>query len=403
MLAAAVQNLPFERVPVSTRASPVRETLLRLSLEQPFAGWDGSTATIGAGWVWLAALVGWLVLRFRAQTRSRDDEAVPLAWSVDDWFNVGLFAVAGLVAVFVLPGRGLKEISLFGYGVCVLLGFLAGTTLARRRLESIGWPGDLAFTVGFWILLSGIIGARVFWLLQHGADALEAAHQLGNASAPRFTQLPFGEQLLFLVNLPSGGLVLYGGVVAGAAAFALFCWRSHLPPLRLADVLTPSVLVGVGFGRLGCLMRGCCFGDPCSLPWAISFPPKSVPNETLALRGFLEPGQTLPLHPTQIYSSISAFLLAALTAAWFWRRRGDGEVVALGLVGYAIGRFLVEFLRGDELGQLGTSLTISQLISLGMLAAGIGLGLWTMRRTTPKPAASTPQTAGESAATPSSV
>ena len=332
----------------------MRSVLLRLDLARPWSGWDDPM--LGAGWVWLAVGLIWIAVRVARGTK----------WTIDDTFNFGLFAAAALVGGFVLPARGLESIPLFGYGLSVLVGFLAGTWLARRRLRSVGWPDDLAYRVGFWILLSGVAGARLFWLLQHGRDG--------------FAGKSLPQAIGYAVNLSAGGLVLYGGVIAGAIAFFAFCWRYRLPVLRFADVLTPSVLVGIGFGRIGCLLNGCCFGDACELPWAITFPADANPYQVLVSRGFLERGQTLPLHPTQIYSTITAFLLAAATSLYFWRRSRDGSVLALGLVGYAIGRFVVEFLRGDELGQFGTSLTISQWISLGMFAAGLGLATWLSRR-----------------------
>ncbi len=73
------------------------------------------------------------------------------------------------------------------------------------------------------------------------------------------------------VNLSEGGLVLYGGIIAGTVAYFVFCAIKRLPPLGVADVITPSVCIGVGFGRIGCLLNGCCFGDRCELRGASSF------------------------------------------------------------------------------------------------------------------------------------
>ena len=137
----------------------------------------------------------------------------------------------------------------------------------------------------------------------------------------------------------------------------------------------PSVFVGMGFGRLGCLMNGCCYGDRCELPWGITFPAGSVPWEAMVYRGFLDADApaTFALHPSQIYSSINGFLLAWLLSAFFPYRRRPGEVFALGCILYPITRFVVEFLRGDELGQFGTDLTAGQLTSIGICAAGVVL------------------------------
>ncbi|MDQ3332987.1 MAG: prolipoprotein diacylglyceryl transferase, partial [Planctomycetota bacterium] len=95
---------------------------------------------------------------------------------------------------------------------------------------------------------------------------------------------------------------------------------------------------------------------------------------------FIGPGahSTFGLQPTQIYSSIAAFLLAGLTAAYFRRRPFDGAVLVVGMLLYAVKRFVIEFLRGDEMGQFGTMFTISQLISIGIFAAGLLLAAWLM-------------------------
>lgn len=82
---------------------------------------------------------------------------------------------------------------------------------------------------------------------------------------------------------------------------------------------------------------------------------------------------TYGLHPTQLYSSLAAFLLAGLTATFFYRRPFNGSVLVAGMLLYSIQRFLIEFLRGDEFGQLGTMFTISQWISAGIFVAGLVL------------------------------
>ncbi|HLQ44490.1 MAG TPA: prolipoprotein diacylglyceryl transferase family protein, partial [Planctomycetaceae bacterium] len=122
---------------------------------------------------------------------------------------------------------------------------------------------------------------------------------------------------------------------------------------------------------------GCCFGDRCELPWAVTFPVDSVPFNAQVQRGFLpaEAAGSLPIHPTQLYSVIDGLLLCLLTLAYYPVRSRDGSVVTLGLLTYPITRFLIERLRGDEMGQFGTSLTIAQWISLAMLAGGIGLAI----------------------------
>ena len=129
---------------------------------------------------------------------------------------------------------------------------------------------------------------------------------------------------------------------------------------------------------MGCLLHGCCYGDVCSLPWAIHFPFDSVPYKVLVERGYLahDALQSLPLHPTQLYDSINALLLVILTWTCYPFRRRSGEILAIGWIAYPINRFLIEFLRSDESGKFGTPLTISQWGSIALLAAGIAFLVW---------------------------
>ena len=143
-------------------------------------------------------------------------------------------------------------------------------------------------------------------------------------------------------------------------------------------MITPSVFVGIGFGRIGCLLNGCCFGDYCPLPWGIEFPAGSGPFSALVYRGFLPPDalHTPPLHPTQIYSAVDGFLLAAVTLWYTPMRRIAGDVFCVGLILSSITRFMIEFIRGDEYGQWGTTFTISQWISAALFFLGVGLQVY---------------------------
>lgn len=342
----------------------MRQILFFVSLEQPFGFLPEGTEThpllhIGLGWLLLAGLLGYLlwnhlqpVLKAGGKRKQRNEILSDL---------LPLFVVA-VVAFVTSPWR---VIPAFGYGGLLLVGFLSATVWAGTRSERVGIPRETIWDVAMLILVTGIIGARLFFLFQYPQSVF------GKATSP-------GEFLFAIVNLSEGGLVLYGGVIFGSLAYFAFCYLRKLHPLELADVVVPSIFLGLGFGRLGCLMNGCCYGDRCELPWAIVFPQGSGPYEMLMQYGFLPPDATvsLPLHPTQIYSSLGGFLLAFVTALVFRYRRKTGEVLAVGAILYPINRFLIEFVRGDEFTQFDTGLTISQLVSLGVLAVGVSYLIW---------------------------
>ncbi len=311
------------------------------------------------------------------------------------WFAIGLFIwfrsrrveqtaivpgdilTYGLIgtAIVVAP-RFVDSIPIFGYGVMMCLGFVSATMLANMRATKAGFAPETIWDLTFWFLISGVGGARLFYLLQHGGNVFTRCQTAG-------------DYLVAAINLPDGGLVFYGGLIAGAVAYGWFCHRRKLPAWKLGDILVPSVFLGIACGRVGCFLYGCCYGDRCDLPWGVEFPKFmelgkaiapdqfSVPFKSQLDRGFITEDAiaTLRIHPTQLYSAIDGLLLCLLTLAYYPVRGRDGSVIALGLLTYPITRFLIERLRGDEMGQFGTSLTIAQWISLAMFAGGIALAI----------------------------
>ncbi|QDU62355.1 Prolipoprotein diacylglyceryl transferase [Planctomycetes bacterium Pan216] len=328
---------------------------------------------------------------------------------------------------------------IYGYGLLVVIAFYSGTRLAARRAQRENIDPNLIWDLAFWLFVGGIFGARLFFVIQKWDQFLN----------------PIAE----FFALWRGGLVVYGAAIGGLAAFLLFARLKSLRGLQLLDIITPSLALGMGIGRLGCLMNGCCYGDYCEQSWALRFPAGSPPAYRMTSFGhqsplgfvvnpndarvlFLEPGSSaalaglrtgdrvlkiqgeaiepqpllngriadilkmkedfqiesapytlevardgksitlnvhapwsLPVQPTQIYSSISGFLLFFFLSAYYPLRRRIGEVTALFAMLYAIGRFLVEFLRFDER-PLFDGLTISQNISIIFFVCGLAFWLW---------------------------
>lgn len=344
----------------------MRPILLRIPLDGSLdLGPLGKLPVFGFGLllgVWLA--VG-LFLWFRSR---RAGVRPPLP---GDLVTFGLIGVGIVLAPSIAARFGPNPgIPIFGYGLMMCLGFVSATLLAERRATKVGFPREPIWDLTFLFLISGVGGARLFYLVQYH-DRVFANCQTA------------GDYLKAAVNLPDGGLVLYGGVIAGAVVFWWFCRSRKLEAWKLGDLIVPSIFLGIAFGRLGCFLYGCCFGDRCELPWSVEFPgPRwdnnfegSVPFKAQIERGFLPRDSmvSLPIHPTQLYSVVDGVLLCLLTLAYYPIRARDGSVITLALLTYPVTRFFIERLRGDEMGKLGTSLTIAQLISLAMLAGGIGL------------------------------
>ena len=377
-------------------------------------------------------------------------------------------ALSGAAIAFILP-RVIEAdgLAIRGYGVLLLVAVASGVGLSLVRARQRGIDPELILSLATWLFVAGLIGARVFFVIEYWQDFLRPSSQ-----NPQL--IP---SLLSMLNVTRGGLVVYGAMLAGAAALLVFVRKHRLTVLAMTDLVAPGVVLGMGIGRLGCFMTGCCFGGVCSLPWAVEFPYKSPPyiqqvergqlpvhgltfegpgiaspvvrrverESPAALAGLksgdrithvggkevrrvdeavallLEPRpvpgtvlvlrtstaaapvrltltedprvreHSLAVHPAQLYSAFDAILLCLFLLAYEPFQRRTGELTALVLTLHPISRFLLEIVRVDEGAVFGTSLSISQNISIAIFAGG--LVLWAYLLTRPAAAAPQPQPA----------
>ncbi len=221
------------------------------------------------------------------------------------------------------------------FGLFLALAFLASGAVFYVRLREIGRPPDWAYEALFFAVVGGLVGARVDYLLQN---------------PERLSGGVLGELLSFT------GLVFFGGLVGGAlAVIAWGRWR-RLGWGELFDLGAPAVLVGQAIGRIGCQVAGDGdYGVASDLPWAMAYPEGTVPTAE-------------DVHPTPIYETLAL----GLGALVLWRLRGrlrPGALFALYLLVAGVERLVVETIRRNP-PVLG-SLTVAQLVSLTMIAAGI--------------------------------
>jgi phosphatidylglycerol:prolipoprotein diacylglycerol transferase len=236
----------------------------------------------------------------------------------------------------------LGPLTIHWYGVLVAIGFLVGLWTAGRRAPLAGVAGEKIADLGPWLIVGALLGARTLYVISYWDEQFA------------------GGTLWDILNIRLGGLVYYGGLI-GAVVACILCARwKRLPLWRVADILAPSIALGYVFGRIGCLMNGCCYGRACALPWAIRFPEGNALN-----------APTTPVHPTQIYDSLLSLALYAGLAWLFRRRKFDGQVFAFYLMGYAVTRSFVELFRGDYSAEhLHAGLTPAHLVSLATFTAG---------------------------------
>lgn len=401
----------------------------------------GGIPVLGVGWLLMlvvaALAIRLLLARRRGVAIGQVMRSEGIMW----------FAVAAAI-VFVLPVVELKNLegepvgmAIRGYGVMLLGGVLAGVALAALRAKRSGLDPELIYALAPWLFFGGIFGARLFFVIQYFDD---------------FVGATLFDTLVNMLKFTEGGLVVYGSFIGGFAAFVFFALRHHLPVLKLGDVIVPCIFLGVFFGRIGCLMNGCCYGGRCDEGWfAVHFPPTSevyqeqlrsgellgfrydpetfriesvrkgsladkrgirvgsvvnkisddlapladasreIPGED-ARRGILVtidgtryswtpdqlPPRALPVYAAQLLSSFSSLLLCLVLCFISRFRLRDGTVMIGGFAAYAVVRFGLEWVRVDELGQFGTSLSISQWVSLVVFALS-AVAMWWLYRTPP--------------------
>jgi phosphatidylglycerol---prolipoprotein diacylglyceryl transferase len=240
------------------------------------------------------------------------------------------------------------SLTIHWYGILVAVAFLAGLWTAARRGRREGFSAEQVYDLGPWLIIGGILGGRILYVISYWREA--------------FAEKPFPE--IFMIQ--HGGLVFYGGLIGSITACAIYLWLKKIPKWKMADVLAPSIALGYVFGRLGCFMNGCCYGRACSLRWAVSFPPhmengKLVPHASGGV----------PVHPTQLYESLLNLAFYFFLAWLFRRKKFDGQVFAVYLLGYAVLRAFVEQFRGDyPVHYLGGWATPAQVISIATIIGG---------------------------------
>lgn len=247
--------------------------------------------------------------------------------------------------------------SLHTYGLLIAVGFLLGMNLARRQAEREGEDGEAMVDLTFYLLLAGLLGARLVFILT----------QLSTFVANPIEILMFWR----------GGLVWYGGFL-GALLYLVYQTRkTGLAFFKTVDLLIVPMALAHGFGRLGCLAAGCCYGYPTQLPWGIVFPPHAMAQEAQWLAGQVHAlAPSLPVHPTQLYEAGAEFLLFGVLVWARQYKRFHGQLFLLWLGIYPILRSAIEMFRGDKERGVFGALSTSQYISVGIGVAAFALALY---------------------------
>jgi phosphatidylglycerol---prolipoprotein diacylglyceryl transferase len=252
----------------------------------------------------------------------------------------------------------LGPITVYTYGVLLAAAYLLGLKLAMVRAKARGLDDARVLDLGIYIIISALVGAKLLLLV---------------TDFHTFTSDP--RELLTLAR--SGG-VFYGGLILAVVVALWYIRKIGLPLWTTCDVFAPGIALGHVVGRFGCLFAGCCFGKPTTKPWGITFTdPFAAANVGTPLG--------VPLHPTQLYEA-GAELIILMVLLWTERkgRAFAGRTFWLYMLLYAVSRFIIEFFRGDERGNVGIFST-SQFISLLLFPLAIAMLVYLSRAVAPAP------------------
>jgi phosphatidylglycerol:prolipoprotein diacylglycerol transferase len=236
------------------------------------------------------------------------------------------------------------------YGTLVAIGVFFGILLSARLAQTQGIDPNVASKLGIIAALSGIVGAKILFILMNGSFYWRHPSEILSAS------------------LQAGG-VFSGGLLAALMVCAVYIRHYHLPVLRTADAFAPALAMGHAIGRLGCFAAGCCYGRPTVHAWGVVFTDPlahELSGTPLGVR----------VEPTQLFEA-AVELTNFFVHLWLLsKKRFDGQVIGSYLLLYGVARFFLEFLRGDPgRGEvLGGSISGTQLIAIGL--TGVGALLW---------------------------
>jgi len=232
-------------------------------------------------------------------------------------------------------------IKIFTYGLLVATGFFVAILLAGRQGKKEGLDQQKIMDLAFYVLVAALVGGRLLYIV------VEYRYFLDNP--------------MEVLKFWKGGLVFYGGFI-GAFSVGFWYVRKHqLPVWKVGDIVAPSIAIGQAIGRWGCFFAGCCYGVRTDVPWAITF---SDPKSLAPL--------DIPLHPTQIYLSLNALVIYGILVWLRKRKKFEGQVFWTYGILYSIGRFIIEYYRGDDRGYAVESmLSTSQFIGIFILLLSV--------------------------------
>ena len=227
-------------------------------------------------------------------------------------------------------------ITIHGYGLMIGLGVMAALLMGDYRSKKFGLNGDHIYGMTFSAVILGFLAARILFIITEWEGFLQ------NPKA----------------YLTGAGFVVYGGIIGGALTIYGFCKLKKIDMLAYLDLMIPSVALAQGLGRVGCFLAGCCYGRETDSWLGVVFT-----NSDFAPNG-------VKVLPTQLFMAGGDLIIMTILLWYASKRPMRGKTSTLYLIVYSVGRFIIEFLRNDERGNVGM-LSTSQFIAIFALIAGL--------------------------------
>ena len=250
------------------------------------------------------------------------------------------------------------HLAIYSFGLMLVVAFYSCYFLLNAELKLLGYDEKIASDIIFWSAFGGILGAKIYYLLENIDRVLNSYDPLG-------------------MVFSGAGLVFLGGLMGSIICVSFILKKNALPWLTFANIISPLIFLGYSIGRIGCFLVGDDYGIPSKLPWAMSFP-KGIPPTTTNIFSDVypwidisdfEPG-LITVHPTQLYEAIVCFLLFFLM--WKYRKapslKDNLFFIYIFLAG--VERFIIEFLRTNQRYAFET-FSGAQIISLVMILVGL--------------------------------